>query len=180
MDRRSFAIFGILMAMLPVIGFLAYARNYQISQRQTNFCLYIEQGDSGIARLRYTQELVISLFSDTELEIVYTAKTSEDLHNEKAQLILSSGLAHINGTLLWEGDLDPEESLTLAAIAHVSEDGSLRVRGTIGFSYSDTTQIEHADLYVIVENGRIVDITLASGETAPKPQQIVEKLKQTA
>lgn len=173
---------GILIAMALTIGIFGYKLNYEMSQSQMNqsqtkFCLYTEEGSSGIARLRYTQNLTIALLSDTEFEIVYTAKTAEDLHEERAELILSSGLVQVDGTMRWEGDLDPDELLTLKATARVSEDGRFRVRGTIGFSFSDSPQIEHADLYVVVENGRIVDVTLDSGEKAPTPEQAAEEIK---
>jgi len=171
------AVIGVLATIVPMIVIFAYDGGSLVNTRQTRFCLYTTEGSSGIARLRYTQNLTIHLLSDTHFEMVYTAHTSEDLQNEKAELLLSSGLIRVSGPLIWEGDLKPESSVKLTATARIQENGKFRVRGTIGFRYADVPQTEHADLYVIVENGKITSVVLDGGQTALTPEQALEELR---
>ena len=171
------AVVGAFAAIVPVIVLFAYDGGSLFNVGQTRFCFYATEGSSGIARLRYTQNLTVRLLSDTHFEMVYTVSASEDLQNERAELLLSSGLIHVSGSLVWEGDLKPEGSVKLTATARIQESGEFRVRGTIGFREADLPQTEHADLYVIVQDGKITKVVLDGGQTAPTPEQAIEQLK---
>jgi hypothetical protein len=158
-----------------------------IQEKQTVFTSTSEAGGEGIARLRYDQNLTIELLPEGEYDFVvrYTVKTDEDLKNESAGIFLDpEGLAAFDvppteGS--WEGDLAPGESLTLSIAVIVTKDnGKFLVRGLVGFGAVQTPegtykheQTEHTDLYVVVENGKVVDVQKPK-RTTISPEEAVQ------